>query len=157
MDGIVTTVSSTRVLVPYVIGVWFGCISVVLTTVRESATHDSKENKHAHAGNRLFLQVFSARRVVVELMHQQSVKVYLHNVYNGNIQQNPLCAESCVTKDLPISPRFSPTIFYRDANSVLLSTPLYSSSSRLYAQNPVFEIAHQESVKVYDINLQKTV
>ena len=68
--------------------------------------------------------------------------------YNGNVQQNPLSAASCVTKDLPISPRFLPTIFYCDANSVLLSTPLYSS--RLYAQNPVFEIAHQESVQVYD-------
>ena len=53
---------------------------------------------------------------------------------------------SCVTDDLSISPRFSPTIFNRDANSILLSTPLYRS--RLYAQNPVFEIAHhQESVK----------
>ena len=41
-------------------------------------------------------------------------------LYNGNVQQNPLCAASCVTKDIPISPRFSPTIFYRDANSVLL-------------------------------------
>ena len=69
MDGIVTTVSSTRVLVPYVIGVWFGCNSVVLTTVRESATHayGSKENKQADAGSRLFSKAFSVRRVVVEL------------------------------------------------------------------------------------------
>ena len=80
------------------------------------------------------------------------MKVYVHK-YNGNVQQNPLCAVSCVTKDLPISARFSPTIFHRDTNSVLLSTPLYSSSSRLFAQNPVSEIAHQESVKVYDIKL----
>ena len=41
-------------------------------------------------------------------------------LYNGNVQQNPLCAASCVTKDISISPRFSPTIFYREANSVLL-------------------------------------
>ena len=41
-------------------------------------------------------------------------------LYNGNVQQNPLCAASCVTKDIPISPRLSPTIFYREANSVLL-------------------------------------
>ena len=39
---------------------------------------------------------------------------------NGNLQQNPLCAASCVTKDIRISPRFSPAFFYRDANSVLL-------------------------------------
>ena len=51
------------------------------------------------------------------------MKVYLH-IYNGNVQQNPLCAASCITKDLPISPRFSPTIFYRDANSVLLQAHL---------------------------------
>ena len=71
-------------------------------------------------------------------------------MYNhGNVQQNPLCAAFCVTKDLHISPRFSPTIFHRDANSVLLSTPLYRK--RLHAQkNPImFKIAHQESVKVY--------
>ena len=60
----------------------------------------------------------------------------------------------CPTKGLPVSPRFSPIllipsfIFYGDTNSAFLSTPLYSS--RLYAQNPVFEIARQESVKVYD-------
>ena len=36
-------------------------------------------------------------------------------LYNGNVQQSPLCAVSCVTKDNPISPRFSPTKFYRDA------------------------------------------
>ena len=57
-------------------------------------------------------------------------------MYNGNAQQNSLCAASCFTKDLPISPGFSPTTFDCHANSVLLSTPLYSS--RLYAQNPVF-------------------
>ena len=68
-------------------------------------------------------------------------------MYNGNIQQNPLCAASCDTKDLPISPWFSPTIFYRDANPILFSTPLYRS--RLYAQNSVFEIAQQEGVKIY--------
>ena len=41
-------------------------------------------------------------------------------MYNGNVQQNPLYIESRVTKDLSISGLFSPTIFYRDANSMLL-------------------------------------
>ena len=41
--------------------------------------------------------------------------------------------------------------FYRDANSILLSKPLYRN--RLYAQNPVFEIAHQESVKMYSTHI----
>ena len=41
-------------------------------------------------------------------------------LFNGNVQQSPLCAASCFTKDIHISPRFSPAFFYRDANSVLL-------------------------------------
>ena len=62
-----------------------------------------------------------------------------------------LHAQHPVSKNLHISPRFSPTIFYRDANSVLLLAHLctYSSINRLYAQNPVFEIVREESVKVY--------
>ena len=70
-------------------------------------------------------------------------------MYNGNVQQNPLCVESfavCVTKEFAISPRFTPTIFDPDANSVLLRahpcTAVYSMR-----RNPVFEIV-QESVKV---------
>ena len=55
-----------------------------------------------------------------EIVHGESVIVYLH-MYSVNVQQNPLCVESsCVTKVFSIFPRFSPTIFYRDANSVLL-------------------------------------
>ena len=73
------------------------------------------------------------------------MKVYLH--IHVQREQNPISAAFCVTKDLPISSRFSPTIFFRGANSILLSTPLYSS--RFYALNPVFEIAYQESVKVF--------
>ena len=65
-----------------------------------------------------------AQNPVFETVHGESVKVYLYNMYNGNDQQNPLCVESCVTKELPISPRFSPTVFYRDANSVLLRAHL---------------------------------
>ena len=35
---------------------------------------------------------------VFEIVNDESVKkVYLH-MYNGNVQQNPLCVESCVTK-----------------------------------------------------------
>ena len=44
---------------------------------------------------------------------------YLH-MYNGNVQQSLLCAAPCVIKDLRISSRFSPMIFHRDANSLLL-------------------------------------
>ena len=56
-----------------------------------------------------------------EIVHGESVIVYLHNMYSGNVQQKPLCVESsCVTKVFSIFPRFSPTIFSLDANSVLL-------------------------------------
>ena len=60
-----------------------------------------------------------------------------------------LHAQHPVTTNLNTSPGFSPTIFYRDANSVPTSTPFYSSIDRLYAQNPGFEIDREESVKVY--------
>ena len=55
----------------FVVGVWLGCMSVVPTTVRESATPDSKENKQADASSRLFSKSFSVRRVVddVELFN----------------------------------------------------------------------------------------
>ena len=114
---------------------------------------------------------------VFKIVHDKSVKDYLP-MYNGNVQQNPLCVESCVIKKFSMSLLFSSTIFDPDANSVLLrahfcpaadsmrrnplynflsrckfstptSTLLYSSINRLYPQNPVFKIVHDESVKVY--------
>ena len=51
------------------------------------------------------------------------MKVYLH-MHNGNVQQNSLCVESCVTNGFSISPRLSPTMFDPDANSVLLRAHL---------------------------------
>ena len=57
LDRIVTIVSSTWVLASCVVGVRLGCISVVPTTVRESATPDSKGNKQADAGSRLFSKI----------------------------------------------------------------------------------------------------
>ena len=59
-----------------------------------------------------------------EIVRKESrVKVYLH-MHNGNVQQNPLCVESCVTNGFSISPRLSPTMFDPDANSVLLRAHL---------------------------------
>ena len=72
MDSIVTVVGLTRVLVSFVVCVWLGCISVVPTTVRESATPDCKENKQADAGSRLFSKAFSVRRVVVKLFARRA-------------------------------------------------------------------------------------
>ena len=83
-------------------------------------------------------------------------------MYNGNVQQNPLKVEPCVTEEFSISPRFSSMIFYPHApctfsaltsiplyRSTPTSTSLYSGINRLYAQNPVFEIVHDESVKAH--------
>ena len=60
---------------------------------------------------------------VFKLFHDESVKVYLP-MYDGNVQQNPLCVEPCVTKKFFMSPLFSSTIFDPDANSVLLRAHL---------------------------------
>ena len=60
---------------------------------------------------------------VFEIVRDESVKVYLH-MYNGNVQQNPLCVEFCVTKEFSMLPRFSSTIFDPDPNSVLLRAHL---------------------------------
>ena len=69
-----------------------------------------------------------AKNPMFEIVHEESVKVYhLHMtyMYNGNTQQNPLlCVESCVTKEFPISPRFSPVFFRRDA---MCCTPFVST------------------------------
>ena len=75
-------------------------------------------------------------------------EVYLH-MCRGNVQQNPSCEASCHNESFNTSPRFSPTIVHRDANSVPTGTPFYSSINRLYAQNLGFEIVREESVKVY--------
>ena len=185
------------------------CTGVVLSTVRESATPDYKENKQADAGSRRFrrhflcgallcnfssteheglsthvqrecsaepfmrsilsLRIYTSRpgsrlrfliemqiqyptstllyssiiklypqNPVFEIVYDESVKVNLH-MYNGNVQQNPLCVESCVTKEFSMSPRFSSTIFDPDANSVLLRahlcTAVYSMRRKPCVQN----------------------
>ena len=68
--------------------------------------------------NRLY-----AQNPVFKSFREGSVKIYLH-MYNGKVQLNPLCLESCVTKEFSISPRFSSTILDPDANSVLLRAHL---------------------------------
>ena len=70
------------------------------------------------SNNRLY-----AQNPVFVIIHDESVKVYLH-MYNGNVQQNPLCVESCVAKEFSISPRLWRTIFDPDANSVLIRAHL---------------------------------
>ena len=64
---------------------------------------------------------------VFKIVHDEIVKVYLP-MYNGNVQQNPLCEESYVSKIFSTSPLFSLTIFYADANSVLLGRFLWEQN-----------------------------
>ena len=59
-----------------------------------------------------------------KIVHDESVKVYLPIMYNGNVQENPLCVESCVTKKFSTSLLVSSTDFDPDANSVLLRAHL---------------------------------
>ena len=92
----------------------------------------------------LFTAVDSMRRNPGFKIVQESVKVCTTGMFSRTLH-----AQQPVTTNLNISPRFSPTICYRDANSVLTSTPFYSSINRLYAQNPVFEIVCEEGVKVF--------
>ena len=68
MDRIVTIVSLTRMLASCVVAARLVCINVVPTTVRGSATPDSKENKQADAAGSRRFSAFSVRRVVVELL-----------------------------------------------------------------------------------------
>ena len=49
-------------------------------------------------------------------------------MYSGNVQQNSICVESCVTMEFSISPRFSPTIFDPDAKTVLLRAHLCTAA-----------------------------
>ena len=72
-------------------------------------------------------------------------------LYDGNVQQNPLCAASCVTKDIPVSPRFSPTFFNPDANSVLLRAHLCSAVD----SKPCVRNCSREREGLYNGNVQQ--
>ena len=122
MDRIATIVSITRVWVSCVVGVWLVCISVVPTTVRESSTPDSKENKQIDSG---MARLHGAARYCGTVLSAEREGLSTH--VQRKCSAEPFKAASCVSNDIPISPRYSPIIFYRDADSVLLSTPLYSS------------------------------
>ena len=81
-------------------------------------------------------------------------------LYNGNVQQNPLCAASCVTKDIRISPRFSPTIFYRIAHSVLLlahlcTAVLIGSMRRSLCSQSFVTRAWKDYLHMYNGNVQQ--
>ena len=81
------------------------------------------------------------------------MKVYLH-MYNGNVQQDPLCKESCGTKEFSISPRFSPTVFDLDANSVLSRAHLCTAVGSMRIK-PCVRNCSREREGLYNGNVQQ--
>ena len=93
------------------------------------------------------------KKTVFEIVHDESVKVYLH-MYSGNIQQNSLYVEPCVSKDFSISPRFLPSIFDPDANSVLLQAHLCTAADSMCRKHCVRNCS-REREGLYNRNVQQ--
>ena len=72
-------------------------------------------------------------------------------MYNGNVQQNPLCVESCVIKKFSMSLRFSPTFFYPNANSVLLRAHLCTAVDSM-GRKPCVRNCSREREGLYNGN-----
>ena len=77
----------------------------------------------------LYSKRLCAQNRVFEFVHEESMKVYHLHVYNGNVQQNPLCVQFCVTKKFSMSPRFSPSVQITPYINTLTSTLIYSRGS----------------------------
>ena len=82
-------------------------------------------------------------------------------MYKGNVQQNLLCAASCFHLSSVLayvflsrgkSSTIQCTVFFYTTAQVDVHI-MYSSISRLYAKSPVFEIVHEENVKVYHLHV----
>ena len=115
-------------------------------TLREAINNSKPEA--TNSSDRLY-----AQNPVFEVVREESVKIYVH-MYNGNVQQNPLCVESCVTKEFSISPRFSPTIFDPDANSVLLRAHLCTAVDSMRRKSCVRNCS-REREGLYNGNVQQ--
>ena len=95
------------------------CTGVVLNTVRESATPDSEENQQAASGSRRFRKYFLCGALLCNFSSREDEGLSTHTCPTGMFS-GTFYAQHSVTKNLHISPRFWPTTFYQDANSVLL-------------------------------------
>ena len=93
--------------------------------------------------NRLY-----AQNPVFEIVLEESVKVYLH-MHNGNVEQNPPCVESRVTKEISISPQLSPTMFDPDAISVLLRAHLCTAAVDFMCRKPCVRNCSRERKGLY--------
>ena len=123
------------------------CTGVVLNTVRESATPDSKKNKQADAGSRRFRRHFLCGALLCNFSSTE------HEGLSTHVQRE--CSAEPFMRSIPSLRIFTsrPVLAYDFLSRCNFSTPtstlLYSSIIRLYPQNPVFKIVHDESVKVY--------
>ena len=99
------------------------------------------------------LKTLYAQNPVFESVHDESVNVYPH-MYNGNVQQNCLCVESCVAKEFSMSPRFSSTIFDPDANSVLLRAHLCTAVDSM-RRKPCVRNCSRKREGLYNGNVQQ--
>ena len=77
-------------------------------------------------------------------------------MYNGNVQQNPLCVESCLSEEISISPRLSRTIFDPDANSVILQAHL-GTAVDFMRRKPCVRNCSRERDGLSNGNVQQTL
>ena len=98
--------------------------------------------------------IFCAARCVI--FYLQSMKVYLH-MSNGNVQRNRFMP-IILSLRIFTSPPGSRLLFFIKMQiecSYYNSTLLDSTIIRLYPQNPVSKIVHDESVKIVKHSKQK--
>ena len=92
---------------------------------------------------------------VLEIVHEESVKVYhlhIHVQREYSAEPSSRCVESCVTKESPISPRFSPTFFHRDAISLLLRAYLCTVVDSMRRKPCVRKCSSREREALYNGN-----
>ena len=87
------------------------CTGVVLNTVRESATPDSKENKQADAGSRRFRRHFLCDALLCKFSSTEYEGLSTH--VQRECSAEPFMRSILSLKNLHISPRFWPTIFIK--------------------------------------------
>ena len=123
------------------------CTGVVLKTVRESATPDNKENKQADAGSRRFRRHFLCGALSCSFSSTEHEGLSTH-VYR-ECSAEPFMRSILSLRISTSRPGSRVRFFIEMQIQYPTSTLLYSTVISLYPQNPVVEIVHDESVKVY--------
>ena len=76
-------------------------------------------------------------------------------MYNGNVKQNLLYVESCVSEEFSISPRLSRTIFDPDANSVSVQQAHFCTAVDFMRRKPCVRNCSREREGLYNGNVQQ--